>query len=78
MIERYITLTRIDDVKRFVDLAVSQPFEIDLVSDRYTVNGKSIMGVFSLDLANPILMRASCDENNEFAEKIGNFLAEKP
>ena len=75
MIEQYITLTRIDDVKRFVDLAVDQPFEIDLVSGRYTVNGKSIMGVFSLDLASPILMKASCDENDGFVKKIRDFLA---
>ena len=76
MIERYITLARIDDAKRFVDLAVGQPFEIDLVSGRYTVNGKSIMGVFSLDLASPILMQATCDEHDGFMEKVRDFLAE--
>jgi hypothetical protein len=61
-----------------VDIAVEQPFEVDLISGRYIVNAKSIMGVFSLDLANPILMKADCPARDAaaFEEKIRPFLVD--
>ena len=78
MVEKYITLNKMEDVERFVDIAVEQPFEVDLISGRYIVNAKSIMGVFSLDLAKPILMKAECpaEQAAAFVEKTRPFLAE--
>ena len=49
-----ITLSSISDVKRFVDAATRVPCDIDVCSGRYTVNGKSIMGLFSIDLSEPV------------------------
>lgn len=56
MKELFIKLETINDVKDFVNTAVSCPCEIYLFSGRYIVDGKSIMGVFSLDLTSPIRM----------------------
>jgi len=53
-----IKLNTIDDVKTFVNVASSVDFDIDLVSGRYTVDAKSIMGIFSLDLTKEIEVRA--------------------
>ena len=49
-----IMLSSIEDVKEFVALTNSSSLECDLVSGRYAVDAKSIMGIFSLDLSKPI------------------------
>ena len=46
-----LRLDSIERVKAFVELVSRYPFDTDLVSGRYTVNAKSIMGIFSLDLS---------------------------
>ncbi len=50
----YVNLNSTSDVKRFVNTACGQPFDIDLTSGRYVIDAKSIMGIFSLDLSKPI------------------------
>ena len=49
-----IMLSTIVDVRDFVNAVVAFPGDVDLTSGRYIVDGKSIMGIFSLDLLNPI------------------------
>ena len=49
-----VVLSSINDVRQFVNIACRQPCDIDVVSGRYIVDAKSIMGIFSLDLAKPI------------------------
>ena len=49
-----ITLDSIDKVKYFVNMIVKFDCDFDLVSGRYVIDAKSIMGIFSLDLSNPI------------------------
>ena len=46
-----IKLESIADVKEFVSIVMLYNFDIDLVSGRYAVDAKSIMGIFSLDLS---------------------------
>ncbi len=75
MIERKITLSTINDVKNFVNVVTFCDFSIDLSSGRYTVDGKSIMGIFSLDLSKPITLLAYTDDP-EFAELIKPFVIE--
>lgn len=50
----------IDDVtkiKAFNSLAMQFPCDIDIISGRYIVDGRSLMGLFSLDLSEPVKMR---------------------
>ena len=47
-----ISLNSIDKVKSFVNDITK--FDFDLVSGRYVIDAKSIMGIFSLDLSKPI------------------------
>lgn len=54
-----LTLSSVNDVKRFVDLAVTCPCDVDVISGRYLVNGKSIMGLFSIDLSQPVEVEVS-------------------
>ena len=49
-----ISLNSIDKVKSFVNAITQFEFDFDLVSGRYVIDAKSIMGIFSLDLSKPI------------------------
>ena len=49
-----ISLNSIDKVKSFVKAITQFEFDFDLVSGRYVIDAKSIMGIFSLDLSKPI------------------------
>ena len=62
-----ISLSSIDVVKKFVNLANNYDFPINLHSEKYIVNGKSIMGIFSLDLMNPIELSANIPDEAERA-----------
>lgn len=61
-----ISLNSIDKVKSFVNDLTKFDVDFDLVSGRYVIDAKSIMGIFSLDLSKPIDLNvhaeASIDE----------------
>ena len=65
MTSKNIQLHSINDVKEFVNTATLADFEIDLVSGRYTVDAKSIMGIFSLDIRKPICLNINTEENTD-------------
>lgn len=49
-----LTLSSVNDIKHFVNAASACPCDVDVIAGRYLVNGKSIMGLFSLDLSQPV------------------------
>ena len=51
-----ISLNSIDKVKSFVNEITKFNYDFDLVSGRYVIDAKSIMGIFSLDLSKPITL----------------------
>ncbi|WP_448975152.1 HPr family phosphocarrier protein [Oribacterium sp.] len=58
-----ISLNSIDKVKSFVnELVRYSDVDFDLVSGRYVIDAKSIMGIFSLDLSKPIDLNIHADE----------------
>ena len=58
-----ISLNSIDKVKSFVNEITKFDNDFDLVSGRYVIDAKSIMGIFSLDLSKPISLNIHADEN---------------
>jgi hypothetical protein len=52
-----IKLDTFEKIKRFIDITTHLDYDLDLISGRYVVDGKSIMGIFSLDLTRPIEVR---------------------
>lgn len=67
-----ISLVTIDQVKRFVDLVSKVEGDVDLVSGRYTIDAKSIMGIFSLDISKPMELRIYREEG-ELEELLMNL-----
>ena len=58
-----ISLNSIDKVKSFVNDLAKFDDDFDLVSGRYVIDAKSIMGIFSLDLSKPIDLNIHAKEN---------------
>jgi len=56
-----ISLNSIDKVKAFVNSITQFDSDFDLVSGRYVIDAKSIMGIFSLDLTKPINLNIHSD-----------------
>ena len=52
-----ITLDTVEKVKGFVNTVSPLDGDFDLISERYVVDAKSIMGIFSLDLAKPLTLK---------------------
>lgn len=73
MKETKITLKTVQDVRDFVNVVILSDFDVDLVQGRYTIDAKSIMGIFSLDLLSPITLVAHTDYAEDFFDKIAKF-----
>lgn len=57
-----ISLNSIEKVKSFVNAITRFDVDFDLVSGRYVIDAKSIMGIFSLDLSKPIDLNIHANE----------------
>ena len=73
-----ISLNSIDKVKAFVNDISKFDAEFDLVSGRYVIDAKSIMGIFSLDISKPINLNIHVDndEAEEILEAISSYLVD--
>lgn len=63
-----ILLDTVDKVKDFSGLINKFDGEFDLISDKYIIDAKSLMGIFSLDLKNPLKLEVTNVENIEDLE----------
>ncbi len=69
-----IRLSTIADVRDFVNIVAATDVDVDLASGRYVVDGKSIMGIFSLDLLAPIKLTAHTDDATDLFAKLDRFI----
>ena len=69
-----IMLNTINDVKSFVNTVSKYSFDVDLISGRYAVDAKSIMGIFSLDLSKAIEMEVHDDDCAALLEEVKPFI----
>ena len=70
-----ISLNSIDKVKSFVNDISKFDSDFDLVSGRYVIDAKSIMGIFSLDLSKPIDLNIHAEDNvDEILAALKNYI----
>lgn len=69
-----IQLTDIGQIRSFNEIARKYPFKIELLADRYKINAKSMMGIFSLDLSHPLTLEVNSDAPGDFEKEIQPFL----
>ena len=65
-----ISLNSIDKVKAFVNDSTRFDYDFDLVSGRYVIDAKSIMGIFSLDLSKNIELNIHAENDCEEVLKV--------
>lgn len=75
MFETSVELKAINDVKEFVNTVAQFDYDIDLVSGRYAIDAKSIMGIFSLDLSKPIKLQAHTEDPEKLIQALDKFIA---
>ena len=71
-----IKLSTIADVRDFVNAVAAFDGEIDLSSGRYVVDGKSIMGIFSLDLSKTLKVDVHSDSCDELVEELKPYIVD--
>lgn len=69
-----ISLNSIDKVKSFVNTISKFDSDFDLISGRYVIDAKSIMGIFSLDLSQPIELTIHAEDDSEILEAIKPYM----
>ncbi len=71
-----ISLNSIDKVKSFVNVISQFDTDFDLISGRYVIDAKSIMGIFSLDLAQDIDLTIHADNDAEIIDALKEYIVE--
>ncbi len=69
-----IRINTIEDVKKFVSVVAGVDFDVDIVSGRYAIDAKSIMGIFSLDLSKELELRIHSENCGEFLDDIKDYV----
>ena len=62
MREVEIMLETIDDVKKFVQTITMFDGDFEIISGKYIVDAKSILGLFSVDLSKPVTLRINVED----------------
>lgn len=70
-----ISLEMAQKVKEFVAVTQDCPYEILLKSGKYVVDAKSILGIFSLDLSQPLTVEIYSEDCDEFLKELEKFKA---
>lgn len=72
-----VKLNSVEKVKNFIKETLNLGYDVGITSGRYVIDGKSIMGIFSLDLSkelNVICDSDNVDEVDSFKETIKNYI----
>lgn len=74
MTEITIFLDTIQKVKEFVNVITVMDGDFDIISGKYVVDAKSILGIFSLDLSQPLILQIETQEDeNRIKELLEKF-----
>ena len=74
MVKRKVRIKNMKDVDTFNKLCSKFDCDMDLISGKYYVNAKSIMGIFSLDLEMPLELVADMDDEKIVDNVFKEFL----
>lgn len=68
-----ISLSQVSQVQEFVNLVTKFPYDVDMVSGRYTVDAKSMLGIYSLDLSRPLQVLIYSDDCEDLKKSLEAF-----
>ena len=61
MLDTYVSLGTIESVKKFVTKISEFDEDFELICGKYVIDAKSILGIFSIDLSKPVLLRINAE-----------------
>ena len=78
MQEMYIRAESFQDIRAISALAAGEEFQVFITDGRRTVNAKSLLGIFSLNVGKPLLLQLDCseEESEAFRVKATRFVEE--
>ena len=76
MVKVKILINSIDRAKQFTRIVSKLDAEMDIICGRYVINAKSIVGIFTIDLSQPVELRIHKDgeDAEKVVEKLGDYL----
>ena len=69
-----VNINTINDVKNFVRVVSRCDYDVDIISGRYAIDAKSIMGIFSLDLSKELTLNIHSDDCADFLDQIKDYI----
>lgn len=72
-----VILNGISSIKKFVAISNKYEFKVQLKTENCAVDGRSIMGIFSLDLTKPVLLECPDGCSDKFIDDIKEFIYKK-
>lgn len=75
--ELVLNLKTLEKVKKFTNVVNKFNSDVDIIRDRYVIDAKSIIGIFTIDLTKPVTVRIVSDDKDEitrFNEQMEEFM----
>lgn len=69
-----VLLKSMEEIQEFNRIVGQYEYEVDMVSGRYVIDAKSLMGILSLDLSKPVTIQLQGNPDETFLEKIEKFI----
>lgn len=70
-------LNSVNDVKAFVNITFRAEKDVDIHCGKYHIDGKSIMGIFSLELDKPIEVELDDHDAEKLLGELQRFIVEE-
>lgn len=70
-----INLNTVSEIKKFINVVSAFESDVDIISEHYVCDAKSIMAVFSYNLTKPVQVEIHSNNENEI-EKFVNAMKE--
>ena len=74
MVKLNVKIVSMQDADKFNKICTKYDCDMDLQNDKYYVNAKSIMGIFSLDLSKVLILKADTDDEEKVKKDFADFI----
>ena len=74
MVKLNVKILSMQDADKFNKICTKYDCDMDLQNDKYYVNAKSIMGIFSLDLSKVLILNADTDDEEKVKKDFADFI----
>lgn len=68
-----IKLNSKEDIKKFIEVTALCNYDVDVIRDKYVIDGKSVLGLLSLDLSKTLEVMLHTDDEEEIDNVMGSM-----